>query len=99
MSLVENFENGANLKLHRDDVKHWSRAISNKVNTENNPINDKYRHCHCTCDCEVFARQISNEYNDCSGPFCFQDRGITYPNGALYTPHGMVGKQDNIANL
>ena len=30
---------------HRDDVKHLSRTVSNKINnTENNPINDKYRH-------------------------------------------------------
>ena len=38
---------------------------------------------------EDFARQISNKYNDCSSPFSFQDRGVTYPNGETEVVHNI----------
>ena len=78
MIIVENCQNGTILKRHKDDARHLPRIVSNKIkNNENSPINDKYRHCHCICDCVDFVSQISNEYNDCSNPFSFQDIGVT----------------------
>ena len=88
MIIVENCQNGTILKQQRDNVKHLPGTVSNKINNENNHINDKYRYCHCNCDCEDFARQISNKYNDCSSPFSFQDRGgVVYPNGKSQVVH------------
>ena len=96
MNIVENCLNGTIFKRHRDDVKHLPRTVSSKIdNNENNPINDKCRHYHCNCDCEDFARQISNECNDCSSPFSSQDRGVTHPNGKSKVVH----KMERIANL
>ena len=53
------------------------------------------RNCHCNCDCEHLARQMSNKYNDCSSPFSFQDRDVTYPNGQSE----VVNNMERIASL
>ena len=51
-------------------------------NNENNPINDKYGHCHCIFVIvrTLLDRSVRNIMNDCSSPFSFQDRCVSYPN-------------------
>ena len=51
------------------------------------------------CDCEDFARQISSEYNDCSSPFSFQHRDVTYPNGESDVVHYMERIASSLENL
>ena len=88
--IIENCQNETILKQHRDNVKHFPRTVSSKINNnENNHINEKCSHCHCNSDCEDFARQISNEYIDCSSPFSLQDRDVTYPNEESEVVHNM----------
>ena len=100
MIIVKNCQNGTIMKRHRYDVKHLPRRVSNKMNNnENNHINDKCRHCHCNCDCEDFARQISNEYNNYSTPFSFQDRDVTDPNGESEVAHDMERITSSLENL
>ena len=100
MIIVENCQKETMLKRHRDDVKHLPRTVSSKTNNnENNHINDKCRHCHCNCDFEDFARQLSNKYNDCSSPFSFQDRDVTYTNGESEVVHDMERIASSLENL
>ena len=88
------------MKRHRDDVKHLPRSVSSKINNnENNSVNDKYRPCHCNFDCDVFARQISNKCNDCSSPFSFQHRDVTYRNGESEVVHDMERIAGSLENL
>ena len=104
MIIVENWVNMNMsiwiLKRHRDDVKRLPRSVSSKKNNnENNSVNDKYRPCHCNFDCDFFARLISNECNDCSSPFSFQDRDVTYPNGESEVVHDMERIAGSLENL
>ena len=88
------------MKQHRDNVKHFPRTVSSKINNnENNHINKKCSHYHCNSDCEDFARQISNEYNDCSSPFSLQDRDVTYPNRESEVVHNMERITSSLENL
>ena len=99
MIIVENCQNVKILKQNRDNVKHLLSTVLSKINNENNPINDKCSHCHCNCDCEDFARQISNEYNDCSSHFSFQDRDVKYPDGESQVVQGMEQITSSLENL
>ena len=65
----------------------------------NNYINDKNKNCHCTCDCENFARQINNEYYDCSSPFPFQDSDVIDANEEVDEMHDMERIANSLENL
>ena len=98
--IVENCQNGTIWKQYRDDVKHLPRTVSNKRNNENNPINDKNRHCQCICDCEDFSEQSSKKYNGFSSPFFFQDRVITFSaNEKTEAVHDMELIASSLENL
>ena len=57
------------------------------------------RNYHCNCDFEHLARQINSKYNDCSSPFSFQDRDVTYPNGQSEVVHNMEWIASLLENL
>ena len=100
MIIIENCQNGIILKRHRDDIKVLPRTISDETaNNENSSIDNNHSHCHHTCDCEDFARQINNEYNDCSSPFFFQDRDETYQNEEIDIEPEMERIANSLLNL